>query len=103
LAQRATPDDAIDVLQSWTGSHHTRGLPSAPVRPLSVTTSNARPQPRRDAHAGGGMTVTVGRIRADPILDLRLIALAHNVIRGAAGGSILNAEVLAVRGELPTG
>jgi aspartate-semialdehyde dehydrogenase len=49
--------------------------------------------------AGNGMTVTVGRVRRDPILDLRLVAMSHNVIRGAAGGSVLNAEVLAARGE----
>jgi aspartate-semialdehyde dehydrogenase len=61
--------------------------------------ADARPQPRRDALAGNGMTVTVGRVRPDPILDLRLVALSHNVIRGAAGGSVLNAEVLAARGE----
>jgi aspartate-semialdehyde dehydrogenase len=46
------------------------------------------------------MTVVVGRIREDPILDLRLVALGHNTVRGAAGGSILNAELLYERGEL---
>jgi aspartate-semialdehyde dehydrogenase len=101
LARRASPEDAIDALRSWSGGQHTRGLPSAPDHALVVTTADARPQPRRDANVGHGMTVTVGRVRSDPILDLRLVALAHNVIRGAAGGSILNAELLAVRGELP--
>ena len=51
--------------------------------------------------AGKGMTCTVGRIRADTLWDLRLVALAHNTIRGAAGGSILNAELLAAQGGLP--
>jgi aspartate-semialdehyde dehydrogenase len=69
------------------------GLPSAPERPIVVTADEARPQPRRDADAGGGMTVTVGRVRADPLLDLRLVALGHNIVRGAAGASILNAEL----------
>ena len=45
----------------------------------------------------------VGRVRRDPILDLRRVAMAHNVIRGAAGGSVLNAEVLVGRGDLPSG
>jgi aspartate-semialdehyde dehydrogenase len=101
LRDRATVDDAIEALGSWRGTPQTHGLPSAPPRPLVVTLADNRPQPRRDANAGRGMTVTVGRVRTDPILDLRLVALAHNVIRGAAGGSILNAELLAVRGELP--
>jgi aspartate-semialdehyde dehydrogenase len=51
--------------------------------------------------AGDGMTVTVGRVRDDDVLDLRLVAMGHNTIRGAAGGSILNAELIA--GGLPAG
>jgi aspartate-semialdehyde dehydrogenase len=47
------------------------------------------------------MTVTAGRVRADPLLDIKLVALGHNTIRGAAGGSVLNAELLASRGLLP--
>jgi len=101
LATRASPDDAIRVLEEWSGPPEVRELPSAPDRPLAITRREDRPQPRRDAGAGDGMTVTVGRIRQDPLLDLRLVALAHNVVRGAAGGSILNAELLAHRGELP--
>ena len=50
--------------------------------------------------AGAGMTVVVGRVRTDPVLDLRLVALGHNTIRGAAGGSILNAELLVASGLL---
>jgi len=47
------------------------------------------------------MTVTVGRVREDSILDLRMVALGHNTIRGAAGGSVLNAELLAATDRLP--
>ena len=100
LAKRATPTEAIEVLKAWRGDAQAQGLPSAPERALVVTESVNRPQPRRDAGAGAGMTVTVGRVRPDPILDLRLVALAHNVLRGAAGGSVLNAEVLAAQGLL---
>jgi aspartate-semialdehyde dehydrogenase len=57
-----------------------------------------RPQARRDVGAGAGMTVVVGRVRTDPQLDLRLVALGHNTIRGAAGGSVLNAELLVASG-----
>jgi aspartate-semialdehyde dehydrogenase len=53
-----------------------------------------RPQPRRDVEEGRGMTVSVGRVREDPVLHIKLVAMGHNTIRGAAGGSILNAELL---------
>jgi aspartate-semialdehyde dehydrogenase len=99
LGRRVTPAEAQEVLAAWRGDSSVKGLPTAPEQPLVVTMADARPQPRRDVLAGNGMTVTVGRVRPDPILDLRLVALSHNVIRGAAGGSVLNAEVLAARGE----
>jgi aspartate-semialdehyde dehydrogenase len=99
LGRRVTVAEALDVLGAWRGDPSVHGLPTAPDQPLVVTMADARPQPRRDAFAGNGMTVTVGRVRRDPILDLRLVAMSHNVIRGAAGGSVLNAEVLAARGE----
>jgi aspartate-semialdehyde dehydrogenase len=73
-------------------------LPSAPERALVVSDAADRPQARRDVGAGAGMTVTVGRVRSDPQLDLRLVALGHNTIRGAAGGSVLNAELLVATG-----
>jgi aspartate-semialdehyde dehydrogenase len=101
LRTRATAADAIEALRSWSGDASARGLPSAPERALVVTMAEGHPQPRRDALAGGGMSVTVGRVRTDPILDLRLVALVHNLIRGAAGASILNAELLAAQGVLP--
>jgi aspartate-semialdehyde dehydrogenase len=60
-----------------------------------------RPQPRLDRDRENGMAVSVGRIRADAVYDLRLEALVHNTIRGAAGAAILNAELLQARGLLP--
>ena len=98
LERQASPEDAVDAFMSWRGAIADLGLPSAPERALIVTHEPDRPQPRRDAAAGGGMTVTIGRIRRDPILDLRLVATGHNTIRGAAGASILNAELLVARG-----
>jgi aspartate-semialdehyde dehydrogenase len=50
---------------------------------------------------GRGMATIVGRVRADPLMHLRLVALSHNPVRGAAGGSSLNAEVLGRMGQLP--
>jgi aspartate-semialdehyde dehydrogenase len=101
LDRPADAEDAIRVLSEWRGAAPVRGLPSAPERPLVVTDAPDRPQARRDVGAGNGMTVVVGRVRRDPILHLRLVALGHNTIRGAAGGSVLNAELLVASGSIP--
>ena len=98
LDKSATPAEALRVLDNWRGDPKVRGLPSAPDRALIVTDAADRPQARRDVGAGRGMTVIVGRVRTDPQLDLRLVALGHNTIRGAAGGSVLNAELLVATG-----
>jgi aspartate-semialdehyde dehydrogenase len=90
--------EAEAVLRAWRGHEAVRGLPSAPDRPLVLDTLAAHPQPRRHVMRGAGMSVSVGRLRRDPIFDLRLVAMGHNVIRGAAGGSILNAELLVAQG-----
>lgn len=92
--------DALAALREWRGAPEVAGLPSAPDGALLVTDAPDRPQPRRDVMAGDGMSVTVGRVREDAIFDLRLVALGHNTIRGAAGCSILNAELLARSGRL---
>lgn len=99
--ERPDTSEALETLRAWKGAESTWSLPSRPEFPLAVTDSSDRPQPRRDVNAGNGMTVTVGRVREDRILDLRMIALGHNTIRGAAGGSVLNAELLASTGRLP--
>ena len=57
-----------------------------------------RPQPRLDLMAGNGMTTVVGRLHADPILGYQMVILSHNTIRGAAGGSVYNAELLLDQG-----
>ncbi|MHB1297471.1 MAG: aspartate-semialdehyde dehydrogenase [Gemmatimonadaceae bacterium] len=100
--RRPTVDEALAVLREWRGASEVRGLPSAPERAVVVTDAPDRPQPRRDVMAGNGMTVVVGRVREDRIFDLRLVAVGHNTIRGAAGCSILNAELLAATGRLGT-
>lgn len=88
-------------MRDWRGFPQVAGLPSAPERALMVLDEADRPQPRRDTNAGNGMTVSVGRIREDNIFDLRMVALGHNTVRGAAGGSVLNAELLASMDQLP--
>lgn len=97
---KPTPQEAIEAMRSWEGLPATAGLPSRPARTLVVADAPDRPQPKRDVNAGAGMTVTVGRVRRDAVLDLRMVALGHNTVRGAAGGSVLNAELLAATGAL---
>jgi aspartate-semialdehyde dehydrogenase len=92
-------DAALEALREWRGDASARELPSSPSRPLVVTDLDDRPQPRRDVGAGRGMTVTVGRVRGDPLFDVKLVAMGHNTIRGAAGASVLNAELLVATGQ----
>jgi len=97
---RPTMEDARWALQEFRGSPQEDGLPSAPRRPILVKDEEDRPQPKLDRKAGQGMTVTVGRIRPDPLLDVKFVVLSHNTIRGAAGAAILNAELLKHQGYL---
>src|SRR5205085_6602138 len=83
------------AIAAWRGATEACGLPSAPERAVLLTREPDRPQPRRDVNAGRGMSVTVGRVRRDTVLDVKLVALGHNIIRGAAGASVLNAELMA--------
>jgi aspartate-semialdehyde dehydrogenase len=73
-------------------------LPSSPPEALVVLEGVDRPQPALDADLGDGMTVSVGRIRADAALGIRLVACGHNLVRGAAGAALLNAELAVRRG-----
>ncbi len=101
LERDAAPEEATRVLRGFAGDVADLGLPSAPRPPLIVRDEPDRPQTRLDREAGSGMSVVVGRIRRCPVFTLRLELLSHNTIRGAAGGALLNAELLKVRGMLP--
>ncbi|MDZ7362112.1 MAG: aspartate-semialdehyde dehydrogenase [candidate division KSB1 bacterium] len=87
-------------LQNFRGLPQELNLPSAPPQPIIVMEEPDRPQPRRDAMAANGMATLVGRIRPCPLLDFRFVILGHNTIRGAAGASILNAELLVAQGKI---
>lgn len=100
LESRPTAADAIAALREWRGADAARGLPTSPERPLVVRDEPDRPQPRRDVDTGSGMSTVVGRVRADPVLGLRLVAMAHNVVRGAAGAAVQNAELLVASGRM---
>ncbi len=101
LAREATPEDAVAVLERFEGDVAGLGLPSSPRRPIVVRREPDRPQPRLDRDEGGGMSAVVGRMRRCPVLTLRFEVLSHNTVRGAAGGTVLNAELLAARGMIP--
>lgn len=77
-----------------------KGLPSAPVRPIIVREEEDRPQPRLDRDINAGMSVSVGRVRRDVVKGTKYTLMGHNTVRGAAGASILNAEMLAAEGFL---
>lgn len=100
VAFEKTPDifQAVEVLRLFQGPAHVRALPSAPAQPVIVREEVDRPQPRRDRDEARGMSVSVGRIRSCPVLDLRFVLVVHNTIRGAAGGAILNGELLKSEG-----
>ncbi|MEK6335893.1 MAG: aspartate-semialdehyde dehydrogenase [Acidobacteriota bacterium] len=100
LSRAASLDQVRKALESFTSVPQDLQLHSAPARPIIVRNEVDRPQPRLDRDAGNGMSVTVGRIASDNVLDYRFMALGHNTIRGAAGAAILNAELLVARGIL---
>jgi aspartate-semialdehyde dehydrogenase len=85
--------DVEETYRSWRSATADLALPGAPAAPIVVRGERDRPQPRRDVDRGGEMSVSVGRIRDDGNGGIRLVALGHNLVRGAAGGAILNAEL----------
>jgi aspartate-semialdehyde dehydrogenase len=100
LKQPATLLELRDAFASFSALPQELALHSAPNHPIVVRDEPDRPQPRLDRDAGNGMSVSVGRIREDNVLDYRFVALSHNTIRGAAGAAILNAELLIANGKL---
>jgi aspartate-semialdehyde dehydrogenase len=98
FAAKPAPAEVESALRGYVPPGKARGLPSSPAPPVVVRPEEDRPQPRLDRLTGRGMSTTVGRIRADPLFDIKLAVLSHNTIRGAAGGSIYNAELLVREG-----
>lgn len=94
LSHPTSPEEAAQALLAYTAPEISADLPSAPRPVIQIRSEADRPQPRLDRGSGAGMTTVIGRLRHDPLFDLRLVVLSHNTIRGAAGGSIYNAELL---------
>ena len=98
--EKASLQDIRRAIETFEGEPQRLNLPSAPKRPLHFIEGDDRPQTRLDRDREGGMAVAVGRLRACTILDIRMVALVHNTIRGAAGAALLNAELLEAKGLL---
>jgi aspartate-semialdehyde dehydrogenase len=96
------PATREEIIEAWAEFRPLagKGLPSAPAYPVQWESANDRPQPRLDRNRGNGMTATVGRLRPCGLLDWKFVVLSHNTVRGAAGATILNAEMLASLGKL---
>jgi len=100
LKKIASLDEVREALRTFEVDEELASLPTALRHPVVVVDEENRPQPRRDVEAGDGMAAVVGRIRECPLHDVKLTLLSHNLVRGAAGAALLNAELLAARGFL---
>ncbi|HMI51766.1 MAG TPA: aspartate-semialdehyde dehydrogenase [Candidatus Saccharimonadales bacterium] len=100
LKKIASLNEVREALSRFEVSAELASLPTAVRHPVVVLEEDNRPQPRRDVDAGKGMAAVVGRVRECSLLDVKLTLLSHNLIRGAAGAALLNAELLAARGFL---
>ena len=97
---RPSIEDVGHAIRNFSGRPQELWLPSAPQPPIVLMDEPTRPQPRLDADLGGGMAVSVGRLRSCPVMQAKFVALGHNTIRGAAGAAILNAELMHAEGLL---
>lgn len=100
FGKTATKDDLIEAIRSYKNPIADLELPSAPKPFLTYFEEDDRPQTKLDRNIGNGMGIAVGRLREDPVLDYKFVALSHNTIRGAAGGAVLTAEMLLKKGYL---
>jgi aspartate-semialdehyde dehydrogenase len=98
FGERAEVEAVKEALRVYAVPAISADLPSTPSPVILVRDETDRPQPRLDRWTGAGMTTVVGRVRPDPLFDVKLVVLSHNTVRGAAGGSIYNAELLVKTG-----
>lgn len=98
VEQNASTEKLISAFKNWQIPEYVRTLPSCPDRLLQYRDEPDRPQPRLDSNAGNGLAWVVGKVRHCNVMGFRFMALAHNTMRGAASGSVLNAELLVSQG-----
>jgi aspartate-semialdehyde dehydrogenase len=102
LKKKATKEEIISLWRNFQSEPQKLRLPSAPSKPIVYREEEDRPQPRLDLNEGKGMSVVLGRLREDPVLDWKFVVLSHNTVRGAAGAAVLNAELLVKKGFIST-
>ena len=95
---KPSKEEILDAWKNFKGQPQELGLPSAPVQFIHYFEEDNRPQPKLDRNLENGMAVSAGRLREDNLFDYKFIGLSHNTLRGAAGGAVLLAELLAAKG-----
>ncbi|MCR5092742.1 MAG: aspartate-semialdehyde dehydrogenase [Lachnospiraceae bacterium] len=98
LRKKASKEELIEAMTSFSGEPQSLGLPSAPKQFIQYFTEDNRPQVALDVNYENGMGVSIGRLREDTLFDWKFVGLSHNTIRGAAGGAVLCAELLKAQG-----
>ncbi len=98
LAKKATKEELIEAMTSFSGKPQELGLPSAPKQFIQYLEEDNRPQVTQDVMYENGMGISIGRLREDSIFDWKFVGLSHNTLRGAAGGALLSAELLKALG-----
>ncbi|MBQ1735439.1 MAG: aspartate-semialdehyde dehydrogenase, partial [Lachnospiraceae bacterium] len=98
--RKPTKEEMLEAWKNYKGAPQELDLPHAPKQFLQYIDEDNRPQPALDAKFEGGMGVSIGRLREDPIFDYKFTCLSHNTLRGAAGGAMLSAELLYKKGYL---
>ena len=98
LAKKAEKEALIEKLVTFSGEPQKLGLPSAPKQFIQYLEEDNRPQVKLDVDYERGMGISIGRLREDSIFDWKFVGLAHNTVRGAAGGAVLCAELLKAKG-----
>jgi len=96
--KKPTKEQMLDAWKKFAGVPQELQLPSAPKQFLNYFEEDNRPQPKLDRDLEGGMAVSIGRLREDSQYDYKFVCLSHNTLRGAAGGAVLLAELLAAKG-----
>lgn len=98
LSDSPSLEQISQAFEGFQAAAISRDLPSSPEQVIQVMPEEDRPQPRLDRDRGNGMTVTVGRVRPCEVLSVKFFVLAHNLVRGAAGAALLNAELCKIQG-----
>lgn len=101
FARKPTMEEILEKWQNAVPATAGLNLPSSPRQFLHYFDDPARPQTRLDRELEGGMAVSIGRLRPDPVMDYKFVCLSHNTLRGAAGGGVLSAEYLCSQGYIP--